>query len=173
MVRPYSDVQNLRYWKRQAEPACVRNAVCDVETLLVELDSLVLSRPIQFVLVRLSFTVLQQPKIRISALERLRSEGINTTALLCPVIPYVSDVMPLIEMLSDYADKLWVYGLSITNRSDQNWQYVDQILESNFPDMRSRINGAVFSRKHAYWERLRNELSNQQKKIKPVLSIHI
>jgi DNA repair photolyase len=110
---------------------------------------------------------------RISGLAQLQSEGIKTAALLCPVIPYVSDVMPLIEMLSEYTDKLWIYGLSINSSSDQNWQYVDQILENHFPAIKSRISSAVFSHNHAYWEKLKNELSGQQKKIKTELSIHI
>lgn len=110
---------------------------------------------------------------RVTALKQLQLEGIQTAALLCPVIPYVSDVVPFIEMLANYTDTIWIYGLSVTNDSDRNWQYVGRILKNHFPDEQSEITNAVFSRDHVFWEELRNELSEQQKTIKTELRIHV
>jgi len=110
---------------------------------------------------------------RVSALKQLQSSGSRTAALLCPVIPYITEVIPLIEMLAEQTEKILIYGLSIANKSDRNWQNVDKILEDHFPDLKSKIKSAVFSRNHAYWTRLRAELSEFQKKCKTTLSVHI
>jgi DNA repair photolyase len=110
---------------------------------------------------------------RILALQKLKSVGLGTSALLCPVIPYITEVTPLIEMLAEHTRKIWVYGLSIANKSDRNWQNIDKILEDHFPDIKSKIKSAVFSKNHAYWTRLRAELSAFQKKCKTTLSVHI
>ena len=39
---------------------------------------------------------------RIGALHKLREAGIKTSALICPVIPYITDVTPLINMLAPH-----------------------------------------------------------------------
>jgi DNA repair photolyase len=59
-------------------------------------------------------------KARISALQKLKAVGIKTSALICPVFPYITDVNSLIDMLAPHTDRIWIYGLSILNRSDQN-----------------------------------------------------
>ena len=58
---------------------------------------------------------------RIGALRKLRKAGIKTSALICPVIPYIMDVTPLIDMLELHTDAISIYGLSINERSDRNW----------------------------------------------------
>ncbi len=83
-------------------------------------------------------------------MKKLQSAGIHTAALLCPVIPYITDVTPLIDLVDGYAEKIWIYGLSITDSSDKNWQNVDHILEEHFPDVRNKIENAVFAKSHAY-----------------------
>ena len=108
---------------------------------------------------------------RIAALEKLKSAGIPTSALLCPVIPYISDVELLIDQLSGVADKIWIYGLSILNRSDQSWRNVEKILQDHFPDLKTAIEAAVFSKEHAYWETLRTKL--HELKSKRSLNLHI
>ncbi|MDY7036452.1 MAG: hypothetical protein SV375_09885 [Thermodesulfobacteriota bacterium] len=52
---------------------------------------------------------------RIFALKKLKAAGIKTSALICPVIPYITDARPLTDVLAEYADKIWIYGLSILN----------------------------------------------------------
>ncbi len=110
---------------------------------------------------------------RIKALRKLKTAGLRTSALICPVIPYITDVIPLIDMVAPHTDKIWIYGLSILNRTDQNWQNVESILENHFPDLRKQIETVVFSRKHSYWEKLRQELKHLQKNWKLNLSIHV
>lgn len=110
---------------------------------------------------------------RISALQKLKAVGIKTSALICPVIPYITDVNPLIDMLAPHTDKIWIYGLSILNRSDQNWQNVDSILEGHFPGLKERIRKVVFSRGHPYWEQLRQDLVQRQNDDHLNLNIHV
>ena len=110
---------------------------------------------------------------RINALRKLKIAGLRTSALICPVIPYITDVIPLIDMLAPHTDKIWIYGLSILNRTDQSWRNVESILESHFPDLRKQIETVVFSKNHSYWANLRQDLIGIQKDRDLNLSIHL
>ena len=95
---------------------------------------------------------------RIEALRKLKKAGVRTGALLCPVIPYITDAIQLIDMLAPCTDVIWIYGLSIINRLDQNWLNMKKILNREFPDLLERIEPAIFSKEHRYWTELRDEL---------------
>ncbi|MBT8371042.1 MAG: hypothetical protein KJO34_08780 [Deltaproteobacteria bacterium] len=110
---------------------------------------------------------------RNSALKKLKAAGLRTSAMICPVIPYITDVIPVIDMVAPHTDKIWIYGLSMLNRTDQNWQNVQSILENHFPDLNKQIETVVFSKNHSYWEKLRQELEHLQKNRKLNLSIHV
>ena len=110
---------------------------------------------------------------RLLALQKLKSVGVQTSALICPVIPYITEVVPLIEMLAEHTGKIWIYGLSIANKSDRNWQNVDKILEDHFPDLKSKIESAVFSKENFYWRHIRQDLQVLTNKKELNLSIHL
>jgi len=110
---------------------------------------------------------------RIDALQELKSAGIKTSALICPVIPCITDVKQLIVMLAPHTTKIWIFGLSILNRSDQNWQNVEHKLEKHFPALKEQIEAAVFSKDHSLWEDLRQEILQIQKDQQLNLSIHV
>jgi DNA repair photolyase len=110
---------------------------------------------------------------RIRALQKLREAGIQTSALICPVIPYITDVTPLIDMLELHTDAIWIYGLSINERSDRNWQNVQGILSNYFPNLREQIEAVIFSKDHSYWTQLRQDLKELQKDRQLNLSIHL
>ena len=110
---------------------------------------------------------------RIRALQRLRAAGIQTSALICPVIPYISDVPPLIDMLESHTDAIWIYGLNMNERSDRNWQNVQSILHARFPDSNEQIQKILFSEGHYFWAELRQQLIELQKKEKLDLRIHL
>jgi len=110
---------------------------------------------------------------RIAALSRLREAGIKTSALICPVIPFITDVVPLIDMLEPHTDVIWIYGLSINERSDKNWQNIQDILNSHFPKLKEQIKSAVFSANHSYWIQLRQELEKLQNDRQLNLNIHL
>lgn len=110
---------------------------------------------------------------RIVALQKLKKAGINTSALIFPVIPYLTEVTPLIDMLVEHTDKIWIYGLSILNRSEKNWQNVEGLLDRHFADIKEQVEAVIFSKNHTYWENLRRELVALQKKRQLNLSIHV
>ena len=110
---------------------------------------------------------------RIFALQQLKAAGIKTSALICPVIPHITDAMLLIDQLAEFADKIWIYGLSIIDRSNRNWQKVENILASHFPRLKESIEATIFSKEHPYWEVLRQDLVKVQKERNLNLSIHV
>ncbi len=110
---------------------------------------------------------------RIDALHKLRKAGIKTSALICPVIPYITDVKPLIDMLAPCTDMIWIYGLSIKERSDRNRQNVQGILDSHFPNLKEQIETVVFSKDHSYWTQLRQTSLELQKDRRLNLNIHL
>lgn len=95
---------------------------------------------------------------RIEALYQLKEAGLRTGALLCPVIPYITNAVQLIDQLSPCADLIWVYGLVMNDRLDKNWLNMKAILDREFPDLLEQIEEAVFSKEHGYWAQLRKDL---------------
>lgn len=99
-------------------------------------------------------------KRRIKALKEAKRAGITTGALLCPVIPYITESLSLLEQLSDCADTIWVYGLSADpdNPSDIGWKNTREILTDQFPDLADQAQAAVMSRNHPFWVALRRDI---------------
>lgn len=110
---------------------------------------------------------------RIRAIGKLRKAGIRTSALICPVIPYLSDVLPLVEMLAPCTDVIWIYRLSIREPGDRNWRNVQRILDDHFPDNRERIETVILSEEHPYWNHLRKELTALKEERQLDLRIHL
>lgn len=97
---------------------------------------------------------------RISALKDLKREGIKTYALICPVMPYITDVHVLINQVRPYVDSIWIYPLKIDSVEDENWKSTRPILEQHFPDILEKFEEVVFSIDHVYWDELRRHLKD-------------
>lgn len=110
---------------------------------------------------------------RIEALYKLKESGVKTSALICPVVPYITDVIPLIESMAPLTDQIWIYGISIEKRSDQSWKNVNSILKSHYPNSRKEIEEVIFAKDHPYWLSLREKLNNIQESINLNLNIHL
>jgi len=110
---------------------------------------------------------------RIEALTKLKESGIKTSALLCPVIPHITDCYELIEKLASCTDVIWIYALSILDKNEISWQNVQRILKNQYPSLLKEIESAVFSKDHPYWLKLRNELNDIKKKKQLNLNIHV
>ncbi|VEN73162.1 conserved hypothetical protein [Candidatus Desulfarcum epimagneticum] len=110
---------------------------------------------------------------RIEALRKLREAGVKTSALLCPVIPHVTDAAPLIDRLEPLADTIWIYGLNMERRSDRNWRNLKAIFKEFYPDLREEIEEIVFSKDHPFWTRLRRDLEKMRKERGLNLSVHV
>jgi DNA repair photolyase len=101
---------------------------------------------------------------RIAALKALKDAGTRTYALICPVMPFLTDVEALIEQVAPFADRIWIYPLQMEAEEDRNWRYVEGILDCRFPELRERYREIVFSTAHPYWAELRRRLEELQKK---------
>ncbi len=110
---------------------------------------------------------------RIEALHQLKEAGVRTGALLCPVVPYITNVMQLIDMLEPYTDVIWIYGLSINDRSGQNWLNIQKVLSNQSPDLLEQVESAIFSKNHNYWTQLRDDLVELKNNRQLNLNIHL
>ncbi len=110
---------------------------------------------------------------RVEALRRLKQAGVRAGALVCPVIPYITDAVKLIDLLASHTDVIWVYGLAINDRLGQNWLTVQKILRRHFPDLIEPIEAAIFSKEDLYWTRLRENLAALKDDRQLNLNIHI
>jgi len=110
---------------------------------------------------------------RIEALHQLKAARVRTSALLCPVIPYITDAVQLIELLAPCTDVIWIYGLSILDRSDLSWLNMQKILNREFPDLLEQIESVTFSKEHSYWAKLRDELVTLKNDRQLNLNIHL
>ncbi|MBN1551190.1 radical SAM protein [bacterium] len=108
---------------------------------------------------------------RIEALRKLRSSGISTYALICPVIPLLTDITSLIRDLSDSAATIWVYPLSVNRRSDRNWKNICGILKTNYLESENQIHDIALDPDHEYWSEQREMLIGLAKKTG--LEIHV
>lgn len=110
---------------------------------------------------------------RIEALRKLKEAGVGTGALVCPVIPYVTDPVPLFEPMVPFSDVIWIYPLNFRDRAGQNCLNVRQILDERYPSDAEKIMEILADKENQYWTDLRNELSalNENRNLK--LSIHV
>jgi DNA repair photolyase len=46
---------------------------------------------------------------RIAALKKLKEAGVEMYVLICPVMPYITDVEALINIVAPIADTIWIY----------------------------------------------------------------
>ncbi len=110
---------------------------------------------------------------RIEALRGIRNAGISTGALICPVIPYITNVRQLLDALLECADVIWVYGLSVQSRTELSWRNVQATLETHFPDQRELVEEVVLDSDHPYWSGVRAELEEVRSASAADLRIHV
>ena len=100
----------------------------------------------------------QETARRIDALRKFKEAGVSTGALICPVIPHISDVLRIIDMLEPYADTIWIYGLSMPDRDSQNRKYIESILNQHYPKLAHKVMGILDSKDDGYWLDLAEKL---------------
>lgn len=99
---------------------------------------------------------------RIEGLKRLTEAGIQNYVLICPVMPFITEVEAVIEMVTPYADKVWIYALSLEGEEDRNWQNIRGILDQHFPELTEQYRQIAFSAASPYWTELRRKLHQIQ-----------
>lgn len=97
---------------------------------------------------------------RIAALKKLKEAGIETYVLICPVMPYITNVETLIEGLAPIADTIWIYQLRMRSESDRNWKNISRLLNVYFPGISEKYRQIAFAEDHAYWIDLASTLED-------------
>ncbi len=92
---------------------------------------------------------------RLRALKEAKAAGLKTSALICPVLPFLTDLRALVEMVEGVAERVWIYPLSMRNESDPNWRQVWQVIQERRPKLSADFKEAVFDREHAHWREQR------------------
>jgi DNA repair photolyase len=110
---------------------------------------------------------------RIQTLVEVKQAGIETYALICPVMPFITDVESLIDNLGPHADTIWIYSLNMQSSQDKNWNRIEPIIAERFSDIEDGFAAAAFSDEHPYWLDLRQELDVIAKKEGLRLEIHV
>lgn len=110
---------------------------------------------------------------RIGALRELKKAGIRTYALICPVMPFITDAEYLIEQVAPCADRVWIYALNMERKQDRNWQNVRSILDRHFPELTDQYRQLAFSADHPYWGELRARLKEFQQQTELDLRIEL
>jgi len=104
-----------------------------------------------------------QTACRIAALEELHASGIKTFALVCPVIPFVTDTESVVRAVAPFSDSVWVYGLRIGREQDPNWQNTLAVVRTQFPTLTDQIEEAVLDTDHPFWAGQRTGLARLAK----------
>ncbi len=115
----------------------------------------------------------QANRERLEALKTLHQEGIKTYTLICPVMPFITDVGELISLVAPYSDTIWIYALSLDRYENRNWKNIRQILQEHYPEMLKKYEEIAFNSDHSYWTRLRSELRLLQRQTQPELRIEL
>lgn len=95
---------------------------------------------------------------RIAALEQLRTAGVQTYALITPVMPFITDVQALVEAVAPYVDAIWVQRLGFASEQARSWQRLQAVLDRHFPDLTGPYREIAFSETHPYWAATRQKL---------------
>lgn len=111
---------------------------------------------------------------RVAMLETMKKAGFKTYTLICPVIPFITDIEALIKIAEPHSDAIYVYRLEYMNtEKDRNWQNLNSILEKNFTEKAGRIKDIIFSADSTYWDRVRCELEKLAPEIEAELRLEI
>jgi len=101
---------------------------------------------------------------KLAALKTLKEAGIETYVLICPIMPYITNVEACIEMVAPYADTIWFYALSMKTEQETNWKSIHKILVRYYPELVESYRQITFSSDHPYWIELRGRLEEFQSK---------
>ena len=96
--------------------------------------------------------------VRLQALKALRDAGIRTYALICPVMPEITDVEAIIETVVPHVEHVYVYRLKMREETDANWRSLESILRVHYPQLADRYRRIAFQKEDPYWTALSTRL---------------
>jgi len=113
-------------------------------------------------------------KERVTMLEAMKKAGFKTYTLICPLIPFITDIEALIKIAEPHSDVIYIYRLEYMNtEKDRNRQNLNSILEKNFTEKAGRIKDIIFSADSTYWDKVRCELEKLVPEIEAELRVEI
>ena len=110
---------------------------------------------------------------RIEALWKMKKSGIETYALISPVMPLITNIEMQINMLRSVADTIWVYRLEIHSPHCKSWTNIENILNKFCPQNLKPFKEIAFNNKHKYWSDLRETLERLRQRLKLALVVEI
>ncbi|MBN2496625.1 MAG: radical SAM protein [Deltaproteobacteria bacterium] len=96
---------------------------------------------------------------RIEALAALRSAGVETYAMICPLMPGLCDVEALIDALAPQVGSIWFYRLEMQPGADRSWRELSAALERYHPELLDAYRALAFSGEHPAWGELRGRIA--------------
>lgn len=100
---------------------------------------------------------------RIGTLKTLQAAGIRTYTLICPIMPFITDVESIINQVAPYSDQIWAYKLKMNSPRDPNWLNLHLTLEQYYPELSHPYKDIVFNKTHDYWDEIRIVLKEAKK----------
>jgi len=100
---------------------------------------------------------------RIQALREIKKAGIETTAFLGPMLPFISDknIEQLFEKIK-YANHIYADKLNIKSG---NWEYIIKIIREKYPGLEKEYNHIFFD-KGDYYDTLKQKIKQIRKNVK-------
>jgi DNA repair photolyase len=99
------------------------------------------------------------PSKRIAALKALKEAGIRTYAFISPIIPYITDVMALIDQVSPYVDFLMFDTLNLSDA--QNRATMFTLVEQHKPDLANAFQAVFRDPKSLYYKHLKQRIQDR------------
>jgi DNA repair photolyase len=110
---------------------------------------------------------------RLEALAAIRQAGVETYALVNPVIPGVTPVESLIDLLAPRVDTVWVYPLNMGSREAPNWRATHGVLARHFPEALEEVERSAFDSEDEFWRGLRENLMKRAENLPARLEIRL
>lgn len=110
---------------------------------------------------------------RIEALNKLRQAGIQTFALISPVMPLITNIELQLSMLEKIVPEIRIYRLKVGSNRAQSWANIEEIINKHCPEIYLSFRQIVFSEKHEYWDNLTARLEHIKAAGNLSLSVHI
>lgn len=99
---------------------------------------------------------------RIEALKKLKAEGISTYVFISPIIPYISNVKNIIDLVKDSVDYLMFDTLNLIDFDNRMFHY--QMLEKHYKHVLEPTKKIYESKDYRFFKQLKQEILEQTEK---------
>ncbi|MCK7487260.1 MAG: hypothetical protein MZU97_18445 [Bacillus subtilis] len=99
------------------------------------------------------------PSKRIAALQALKKAGIRTYAFVAPILPYITDVMALIDLLSPHVDYLMFDTLNLSDEKNKASMFA--LVEKHKPEIAASFQAVFRDSKSRYYSDLKRQIQER------------